>query len=981
MPERLVAALAERYRLERQLGQGGMATVYLAQDLKHDRKVAIKVLRPELAAIIGAERFLAEIKVTANLQHPNLLPLFDSGEADGFLYYVMPYVQGETLRARMERERQLPVDDVVRLVTLLANALDYAHAQGVIHRDLKPENILLPAGQPVIADFGIALAVAQAGGARVTETGLSLGTPHYMSPEQAAGERDLDAKSDQYALGAVTHEMLSGEPPHTGPTAQAIIARLMTERPRSLRATRPGVPVEVDRAVGRALAKVPADRFPSCGAFAAALRAETAPRRPKTALGAALAVIAVLALVTAGWWLMRERGISSAVDDNIIAVMPFRVGGAADLGYLRESMLDLLDARLTGTSGPRTVEPRALLSAWRQAGGTDQADLSDDESRRLAARLGAGRVLFGSAIATPTEFTLRGALVRVSDGTVVADGVVTGSADSVAVLVNRLAARLLSLDAGEERERLDGLAATSLEALQDYLAGRKAYRRGDFFTAMDLYARAFGRDSSFAQAAFGLLATNPHIGTVLRTDGFMLAPTVWRLRDRLSARDVALLRSMSWVGPNYPAPSSHAEIIAQAELGASSAPDSPEHWYALGDALLYYGAVSSQPDWPRRAAAALDRSIALDSSFTPAVAARLFVAMRMEDDAAIRRLAAVMEGPVTAGFADGTMLWAAAVTLGDSAGAGRWRAQGNESHINYVTKLVKMPLHAVTVGLPLEDARWANQTLRREGATEVERGVAQLGEFAVAAAEGRLMSFGEWRFDEPGSGNPWIAANLIRQALIEPGYAPQVRELMRRYDPARWPPARDCFVELFRVSTGDTSSTRQAIHRLRAFASSNPPPIDAARWGPLEFRVCPLLLETILEAPPFGHGGGKHLEELEALMRTGPRWFTGDAVGPTAPVSVANWTIARLREAEGNLPAALAAIRRREMSYYPEYLWVLPALLRQEGRLAAIVGDTAGARRAYDHYLTLRTDPDPIFKPQRDSVVAERAALGPEEGS
>jgi tetratricopeptide (TPR) repeat protein len=546
----------------------------------------------------------------------------------------------------------------------------------------------------------------------------------------------------------------------------------------------------------------------------------------------------------------------------------------------------------------------------------------------------------------------------------------------VAVLVNRLAARLLSLDAGEERERLDGLAATSLEALQDYLAGRKAYRRGDFFRAMDLYGRAFARDSTFAQAAFGLLATNPHIGTVLRVDGFMLTPTVWRLRDRLGTRDVALLRSMTWVGPNYPAPSSYAEIIEQAEIAASGAPDSPEHWFALGYALMYYGAVSSQPDWPRRAADALDRAIALDSSFTPALATRLFAAMGMEDDAATRRLAALMEAPVTAGFADGTMLWAAAMTLGDSAGAMRWRGQGSESHINYVTKLVKIPLHAVTVGLPLSDARWANQTLRRDGATGGERSVAQLGEFAVAAAEGRLMSFGEWRFFEEGFGNPWNAAGLIRQALIEPGYEPQVRQLISQYDPARWPPVRDCFVELYRVSTGDTSSTRQAIQRIRDYSASNPPPIDAGSWGPLEFRVCPLLLETMLEAPPFNTRGGKHLDELEALMRTGPRWFTGAPVGPTSPVSFANWTIARLREAEGNIPAALAAVRRREMSYYPEYLWTLPPLLRQEGRLAALVGDTAGARRAYDQYLNLRTDPDPPFKPQRDSVLAERAVLG-----
>ncbi|MCG6987232.1 MAG: protein kinase [Gemmatimonadetes bacterium] len=269
--DRLAAALADRYRIERELGEGGMATVYLAEDLKHQRQVAIKVLKPELAAVVGAERFLAEIRTTANLQHPGILPLHDSGEVDSFLYYVMPYVEGESLRDRLDREHQLPVDEAVRIAGDVAEALDYAHGRGVIHRDVKPANILLVAGRPVISDFGIALAVGAAGGGRLTETGLSLGTPHYMSPEQATGEQHVGPATDMYALGCVLYEMLVGDPPHTGSTAQAVLGKIITEPPASITQQRKSVPPNVEAAVSRALEKLPADRFRSAKAFAEAL--------------------------------------------------------------------------------------------------------------------------------------------------------------------------------------------------------------------------------------------------------------------------------------------------------------------------------------------------------------------------------------------------------------------------------------------------------------------------------------------------------------------------------------------------------------------------------------------------------------------------------------------------------------------------------------------------------------------------------------
>ena len=332
--DRLRQSLASHYTLERELGQGGMATVYLAHDIKHDRKVAIKVLKPELAAVLGADRFLTEIKTTANLQHPHIVALFDSGKVDGTVFYVMPFVEGESLRDRLTREKQLPIDDALRIAREVAEALQYAHEHNVIHRDIKPENILLHGGHALVADFGIALAASKTGGNRMTETGMSLGTPHYMSPEQAMGERDLDARTDVYALGCVTYEMLTGEPPFSGPTAQAIVAKVMTEKPASIIGRRDRVPEYVEDAVLTALQKLPADRFTSAAAFAAALNAGT-PRRvaaatptmpPGNTRRAAAVAIGLLAILVAwGWLRPRPHAASAAPARVTIPMAPDRL--------------------------------------------------------------------------------------------------------------------------------------------------------------------------------------------------------------------------------------------------------------------------------------------------------------------------------------------------------------------------------------------------------------------------------------------------------------------------------------------------------------------------------------------------------------------------------------------------------------------------------------------------------------------------------
>ena len=352
---RLSAPLADRYRVEREIGAGGMATVYLAHDLRHDRRVAIKVLRPELAAIIGGARFLAEIRTTAHLQHPHILPLFDSGEADSFLYYVMPYVEGDSLRDRLKRENQLGIADAIRIATEIASALDYAHRQGVIHRDIKPENVLFHDGRALVADFGIALAASKAAGGRMTETGMSLGTPLYMSPEQALGDRAITGRSDVYSLGAVTYEMLVGAPPFAGPTAQAIVGKVLSAEPEPPRAARKSIPPYVEAAVLTALEKLPADRFATAAAFAEALHEATVPT---TGPGAARARLA------RGSWASDSSGKATVRQRALLIAAPLLVLAAAAAGWMLRGALrrdpPLAPVRMAFTLGVPGVDRTAL---------------------------------------------------------------------------------------------------------------------------------------------------------------------------------------------------------------------------------------------------------------------------------------------------------------------------------------------------------------------------------------------------------------------------------------------------------------------------------------------------------------------------------------------------------------------------------------------------------------------------------------------
>jgi serine/threonine-protein kinase len=876
----------------------------------------------------------------------------------------------------------------------------------VVHRDIKPDNIMLSSGQAVVTDLGIARAVDAAGGEQLTQTGMAIGTPSYMSPEQSMSENDVDGRTDVYALGCVLYEMLAGELPYTGTTPGAIIAKRLSAPIPDVRVLRETVPDRVEAALRRSLAKAPADRFSSATDFAEALRAERvsvrtaaqvtqpiriARNRAPMLRRAVLGGVGVLAVLGFGWWATRGDGIGGDLDPNAIAVMPFRVGGDPAFGYLRESMLDLLGARLTGESGPRVLQSRTTLSAWRQAVDDAEVDLSEDDSRRVAAQLGAGQVMLGNIVATAAGLTVSASLLDVSDGTLLASGLVAGPPDSLAALTNGLTAQLLSLEAGEGRDRLEGFATTSLEALQQYLAGRRAYRAGDYVEAMRLYGHAFALDSNFVQAGFGMVSTQYWIGDGVTMAGIFAIPRVWQLRERLSAGDLAFLLTIPGVGPDFPRPSSFGELIARAEMGATSSPDSPEHWVLLGQLLSTYGAYSAVPDWADRAATALDRAIALDSSFAVAWDARLLVAMLAGDMEATRRVATAYEGVRTSDFDGNLPLWGAHLALGDSAQTIEWRDRFVEvSQQN----LYQLPLHSIRFGLPLSDAHRAHEALRDRAATQRELGGGELGEIALALVEGRVQDaiagvkgFSGWT---PVHRDP----HLLSIALFEAPYREMAMEVATRLATAypnvgplpmgpagseyQWPVLHDCHGALLEVVQGDTSRTRQAIRRLRAMTEEAPPPpmLDAASAAIARlfiddllakarfFEVCPTLLEVMLDGPV-------HLDALDSLMQTGPQGVENMIV----PGAFANLVIARMREAQGDIESALAAMRRRINSYNSGFLWPLPSFLREEGRLAAMAGDTTGAIRAYEHYLTLRHDPDPPLVPQRDSVVAELAEL------
>lgn len=610
-PERLKAALAEHYKIERELGHGGMATVYLARDLRHDRSVALKVLLPELADAVGPERFLREITLTARLDHPGILPLLDSGNADGCLFYTMPFVEGESLRDRLDREKQLPVADALQIARDVGDALGYAHARGIIHRDIKPANILLSGRHARVADFGIARAAVAAGGETLTDAGVAIGTLVYMSPEQAGGE-EIDGRSDIYSLGCVLYEMLAGEPPFTASSPQVLLARKSLNTVRPIRPIRPAVPEEVERAMLTALQPVPADRFATADVFVERLEPPgkafmtVTRQRPRRRL----AVLLVAGLVALASTLGIAWRISLGDDSPVvelsptrIAVFPFLVEDP-ELEYLREGLMDMVSHAIDGAGEIRRVDPFALMSELDNTSDAEAPSLRI--AGKVASDLGAGRFLLGRVVPSGESVQILTSLyLRSANGTELEHRFKhEGYLDSLSAVVATLARDvLLRVPTGPGTWVSEDNADVGHAALVEYFRGEALMRRSQQNRAAVAFRAAIAADSTFALAWLRLafaedfrLNDSSMVAAISRATAFV---------DRLHPRDRMLADVLS---ANYHGDGPGSERAAQLLVGRY--PGYSEGWYQLATSQLWYGWQRGRS--PFHARPALERALALD---------------------------------------------------------------------------------------------------------------------------------------------------------------------------------------------------------------------------------------------------------------------------------------------------------------------------------------------------------------------------------
>ena len=626
-------SFADSYRVEHELMGGGMSRLFMATDLALNRKVVIKILPPELTSDMMAARFKREAEVTAHLQHPHILPIITAGLKNGLLYYIMPFISGESLRERLKREQKLPIDDAVSILCEVASALAYAHKQGVIHRDIKPENILLQDGQAVLADFGIAAALAGPGhvtGERLTHTGMTIGTVGYMAPEQALGGSDIDSRADIYSLGVVAYEMLAGKPPFVGTTTQAILAAHLTKPPPPVDRLREDVPIPICRAIEKALQKDPANRFQTAGEFGSACGTQTGKRSAisqmplvrdlrRFPIGKIAVGVVVGGVLLAGAWYVRHRPPELPNESVNVVVAPFDVSSSG-LKVWHEGIVDLLARNMDGAGLLRVVPPVLAIRNWQEGARSER-----ETAVQLAQRTGAQYAIYGSLVpATADSVRLHFGLADAATDSVLAD------VDTISVDVKRLANALTFRVVSElgKRHRIGAVRVTSIgsdsaQALKAFLEGEQYYRRTSWDSASVAYARAVSIDTGFALALrrSGQVAAWRSSESDSSTREFALRAGA---RNRnLAPRDSLLivadsLRSALDVPGDQPDWGLTRRLFATVNEAAARYPNDPEVWYLVGEARFHHGYGSMFDMSEPEIRDAFNRSVALDSSFAPA---------------------------------------------------------------------------------------------------------------------------------------------------------------------------------------------------------------------------------------------------------------------------------------------------------------------------------------------------------------------------
>ena len=1020
--------LADRYRITREIGRGGMATVYLARDIRHSRDVAVKVVRADLAAALGGGRFLREIEIVAALRHPHIVPLYDSGETDGILYYVMPYEPGRSLRDRLTRDRQLPVDEALLILRDVCDALAHAHRHGIVHRDIKPDNVLLAGRHALVTDFGVAKAVGAAYGRSdrseathgpkdlQTTAGVSLGTPAYMAPEQVAADPRVDHRADIYAFGALAYEVLAGRPPFHSEEPQLVLAAHLTETPVPVTTHRADVPQAVATLIMKCLEKRPADRWQSADdvltrlerVLATSANAAEPPtasgrvpdiaptrrpawiatrsRRIAAAVGAMVAVVAAFALAIDQ---ARDRvDPPPTLDPGRIVVLPFRLSGVdSSQRALAESVVDLLSARLNGEGGPLAMDSRTVISAWNRARGSQEG--TTDHARQVARSLGAAEAVSGTIVGGPgSRVTLTANVIPGRGGVARPVATVSGHIDSIPSLLDIVAVRIVAREAGVSERRL-GTITTSIPALREYLWGRIEYRRGHETESAKHFARAVELDSTFAVAALDLaVAAGQPLGmrprcqpTECITTYFALGfrnpgpasehqriaravEAAWRHRDRLGARDRPLaeaLRADSSSEPNT------ARVMIDALQRASrEAPDRAETQYLLGSLLLYQGPAIEIVDSRGRAAAAFRTARELDPQYVAPIAGLLEVAALERDTVELRRIGEEYLSRDSVGPSADYVRWRVAAGLGDSAALDSIRRRLDSLDTSTLQRIIQA---SVLNGLDLADAARAASIVVGRASDGIERRIALGSAYLLALNRGRPREAARWlerrSMEQNDVLSTWTWATMAAlfwdgDSALADSIAKDRGDLIARDTLL---PEQDSLAHLRLARHMSQQGLWDVMRGDTARASA------AARW--LRRNAHPLggdFVDVLMAS--------RSLRADAATLRARIDSVTLEGCCTLAVVSWANVVSARAHEAAGRDRDALRAVRRGIWRFPPQ---LLSTFLRDEGRLAAKLGERAAAIRAYRHYLALRSAPEPELQAEVDSVRAELAKL--ERGS